>query len=107
MKTHDPVRRMQKGLVMSRGAIAITIVLLAILAATIWWAWQGWVAHSDVQMSIHGYIAMGLGIFFSLLIGFGLMALTFYSSRRGYDDLPQVKDPAKNRRRAIFRDRVT
>lgn len=85
---------MQKGLVMSRGAIAVTTVLLAILAATIWWAWQGWVAHSDVQMSIHGYIAMGLGIFFSLLIGFGLMALTFYSSRRGYDDLPQAREPS-------------
>ena len=77
---------------MSRGAIAITVSLLAILAATIWWAWQGWVAHSDVQMSIHGYIAMGLGVFFSLVIGFGLMALTFYSSRRGYDDLPQAKE---------------
>lgn len=76
---------------MNRGAVAIIISLLAILAATIWWAWQGWVAHADVQMSIHGYIAMGLGIFFSLVIGCGLMALTFYSSRQGYDDLPQAK----------------
>lgn len=85
---------MQKGLVMSRGGIAVTAFLLAILAATIWWAWQGWVLHSDAQMSTHGYIAMGLGIFFSLVIGFGLMALTFYSSRHGYDDLPQAKDPS-------------
>lgn len=76
---------------MNRGAIAIITVLLAILAATIWWAWQGWTSHADVQMSVHGYIAMGLGIFFSLLIGCGLMALTFYSSRQGYDDLPQAK----------------
>ena len=36
-----------------------------------------------------GYIAMGLGIVFSLLVGCGLMALVFYSSRHGYDAPPQ------------------
>jgi hypothetical protein len=29
---------------------------------------------------------MGLGIFFSLVLGIGLMALLFYSSRHGYDE---------------------
>ena len=92
---------------MNRGSVAIIAVLLAILAATIWWAWQGWIAHSDVQMSIHGYIAMGLGIFFSLLFGFGLMALTFYSSRQGYDDLPQphVPDAAEEENSTIPKDK--
>jgi hypothetical protein len=33
-----------------------------------------------------GYVAMTLGIIFSLVIGCGLMALMFYSSRHGYDD---------------------
>ena len=33
-----------------------------------------------------GYVAMILGIVFSLAVGFGLMALLFYSSRHGYDD---------------------
>jgi hypothetical protein len=42
---------------------------------------------SNVQMSVHGYIAMILGIVFSLVIGCGLMALMFYSSRHGYDDI--------------------
>jgi hypothetical protein len=41
----------------------------------------------DVEMSIHGYIAMILAIVFSLVIGCGLMALMFYSSRHGYDDI--------------------
>jgi hypothetical protein len=41
----------------------------------------------DVEMSVHGYIAMILGIVFSLVIGCGLMALMFYSSRHGYDDI--------------------
>ena len=40
----------------------------------------------DVEMSIHGYVAMILGIVFSLVIGCGLMALMFYSSRKGFDD---------------------
>jgi hypothetical protein len=78
-------------MVMSKGTLAIVAALLALLIATIWWGAQGWMAHSDVVMTKHGYIAMGLGIFFSLLFGCGLMALTFYSSRRGYDDLPQAR----------------
>lgn len=45
----------------------------------------------DVEMSIHGYIAMILGIVFSLMIGCGLMALMFYSSRHGYDEPPDCR----------------
>ena len=37
-------------------------------------------------MPITGYLAMALGIVFSLVVGCGLMALLFYSSRHGYDD---------------------
>jgi hypothetical protein len=32
------------------------------------------------------YAAMFGGVLFSLLVGGGLMALVFYSSRAGYDD---------------------
>ena len=60
--------------------------LLAILGVTLWWAVSAWNAF-DVEMSIHGYIAMILGIVFSLVVGCGLMGLMFYSSRHGYDDL--------------------
>jgi hypothetical protein len=35
---------------------------------------------------------MWLGIIFSLLIGCGLMALMFFSSRRGYDDRARGHD---------------
>jgi hypothetical protein len=34
---------------------------------------------------------MGLGIFFTLAIGGGLMVLIFYSSRAGYDEAPQIE----------------
>jgi hypothetical protein len=37
-------------------------------------------------MPVGGYVAMGLGIAFSLVIGCGLMVLMFYSSRYGYDE---------------------
>jgi hypothetical protein len=47
--------------------------LLAILDLALWWAVSAWNA-VDVEMSIHGYIAMILGIVFSLVIGCGLMA---------------------------------
>ena len=40
----------------------------------------------DEPMPLAGHVAMWLGIFFSLVVGCGLMALMFYSSRRGYDD---------------------
>jgi hypothetical protein len=67
---------------------ATIAVLLAILAATIWLGYEGWTRGQDVQMSNHGYIAMALGIFFSLVVGIGLMTLVFYSSRAGYDEPP-------------------
>jgi hypothetical protein len=60
-------------------------LLLAILGLAVWWAISAWNS-VDVEMSIHGYIAMILGIVFSLVLGCGLMALMFYSSRHGYDD---------------------
>jgi len=40
---------------------------------------------TDAQMDIHGYIALGLGVVFSMALGGGLMALVFYSNRKGYD----------------------
>jgi hypothetical protein len=41
-----------------------------------------WNETSGIEMSKHGWIAMGLGTFFSLAIGCGLMALMFYSTQR-------------------------
>jgi hypothetical protein len=42
-------------------------------------------ALDGVQISLAGWIFMGLGIVFTLLVGGGLMALVFYSSRNDYD----------------------
>jgi len=64
----------------------VLLLFVAFLGLAVWWAVYAWNS-IDVEMSIHGYIAMILGIVFSLVIGCGLMALMFYSSRHGYDDI--------------------
>jgi hypothetical protein len=61
--------------------------LLALLAGAVFGAHQGWTAHSgDVDVPPWASAMLGVGVFFGLLVGCGLMALLFYSSREGFDD---------------------
>ena len=69
--------------------IVLIIALVAILVLAILWAIYAWNS-VDVEMSVHGYVAMILGIIFSLVVGCELMALVFYSNRRGYDEPPDL-----------------
>jgi hypothetical protein len=69
------------------GTFALVAALLAILAAAGWLAARTWLASAGSPMSTDGYVAMALGIIFSTVLGCGLMALLFYSSRHGYDDI--------------------
>jgi hypothetical protein len=62
--------------------IAISL-MLALLAGAVYVGYEGW-SLTDVEMPVTGWVAMGLGIFFSLALGAGLMGLMFYSSRHGY-----------------------
>jgi hypothetical protein len=59
---------------------------MALLGAAVWFALYSWTAIEGPQIPTEGYVAMWLGIVFSLVVGCGLMALVFYSSRHGYDD---------------------
>jgi TRAP-type C4-dicarboxylate transport system permease small subunit len=68
--------------------IFVAVVLLSLLAVAVTFMVDTW-QRTDAQMSVHGWIALSLGVFFSLLVGCGLMALMFYSSRRGYDERAQ------------------
>lgn len=52
----------------------------------------------DTGMSGHGWAAMALGVVFTLGIGGGLMALVFYSARRGYDDAAATGEEHEERR---------
>jgi hypothetical protein len=66
------------------GWLAIA-VLLGFLIAAIVYAVQAWNAMSGVQVSPLGWLFMAMGIFFTIAVGGGLMALVFYSSRHNYD----------------------
>lgn len=60
--------------------------LLALLAFALWFAVRAWIHLAGDALPLYGYVALAGGVLFSLLIGGGLMALAFYSSRKGYDD---------------------
>jgi len=66
--------------------LAVVVFLFVILAATVWWAASLWMSVEGPPMPLEGYVAMWLGIAFSLVVGCGLMGLMFYSSRHGYDE---------------------
>jgi hypothetical protein len=76
------------------GQVTVLAALIIILILTIVWATSVWNAGGEAAMDKHGWIALGLGTFFSLLIGCGLMALMFFSSRSGHDE---AADPFRRR----------
>ncbi len=69
------------------GAIALIVPMVAILAAAGWYSARAWVSIEAPAMPVTGYVAMTLGVVFSLVVGCGLMALLFYSNRHGYDEI--------------------
>ena len=48
-------------------------------------------------MPAWGWLMLDLGVFFTLLVGGGLMALVFYSSREGFDEPPELAQRKKRR----------
>jgi hypothetical protein len=71
---------------MGLGAYAVIFFLVALLIWTSIIAGMGWSSAAGTAVPLAGYAAMAIGIVFSLLLGVGLMALVFYSSRAGYDE---------------------
>ena len=81
---------------MSAGAWTIAIVLVVLLLGTGATAYFGWTLGSDVELPASAYVAMTLGVVFSLLVGIGLMGLIFYSSRKGYDEPARWNPPKED-----------
>jgi hypothetical protein len=71
---------------MGRGSYVIIAILLGLLIWTSVLAGKGWSSAAGTEVPLTGYLAMGIGVVFSLLVGVGLMTLVFYSSRAGYDE---------------------
>ena len=59
--------------------------LLGLLGVALWVAYRQWTL-VDVDLPGWAWMAIGLGVALALLVGGGLMALIFYSSRKGYDE---------------------
>jgi hypothetical protein len=79
------------------GSWAVIIVLVSLLAATGFVVYRG-LTVGDAAVPTSGYVAMALGVIFSLVVGFGLMALIFYSSRKGYDEpAVLIREPRPDR----------
>jgi hypothetical protein len=76
----------------------IVIPLLLILVGSAWYAYDIWTSLEGPSMPPELYIALILGVVFSFVIGSGLMALMFYSSRRGYDEQADWKEPGRQNR---------
>ncbi len=70
--------------------ILLIVFLLALLAGVGYFAYSAMTVPGEA-MPAQGYIALALGAVFSLIVGVGLMALLFFSSRRGYDEPPRYK----------------
>ncbi len=66
------------------GIVAI-LILLGLLGWAGWYALDAWNAMRGVKMSPLGWLFMVLGAVVTFLVGAGLMALVFYSSRHDMD----------------------
>ena len=82
---------------MDRKSLILAVVLVALLVVAAGFSYHVWtsVGSDDTQggeaMSGNGMAALILGGIGTLVLGGGLMALVFYSSRRGYDDAADLK----------------
>ena len=82
---------------MGRNGIILALTLIAFLMAALGYSYHVWMsigadpAGGGGAMNGNGYAALVIGAIGSFVLGGGLMALVFYSSRRGYDDAADFK----------------
>jgi hypothetical protein len=80
----------EAGVKSAAATVGVLLGLLVAAALVMLWAWR---EMGDVEISGHGLIALALGAVASLIVGAGLMALVFFSNRRGYDDDAHQAEP--------------
>ena len=71
---------------------AVVLLLIGALLACAGAAYWAWREVGAVEIGMHGWIALGLGAALTFLVGAGLMALMFFSARRGYDERAHEAD---------------
>lgn len=62
-----------------------------------------WIAIGGGAMSVHGWIAMGLGVLGTVGLAWALMSLAFRSHREGWDDQVDNRlDPGRDTSKDIY-----
>ena len=79
------------------GAWVTLVALLGMLGLAIVTAILGWKSAPQTNVPSSGYMALTLGVIFSLVVGIGLMTLVFYSSRAGYDEPAKLIEADKQK----------
>jgi len=64
-------------------AVLFGLASLGVISIASLFVWQ---KMGQVELGLHGWLALVAGAVGSVLLGGGLMALSFYSARSGYDD---------------------
>jgi hypothetical protein len=72
---------------MNKAGIALAVFFGAVLALAIYYAATLWLRLADIDIGMHGWIALVLGASLTTILGVGLMFLVFYSNRKGYDEI--------------------
>ncbi|MGC6517226.1 MAG: hypothetical protein ACON49_04290 [Candidatus Puniceispirillaceae bacterium] len=80
----------------TRSMILLVISFLAVLVAVMVASYDLWVEMGVISLGFHGWVAIIAGSLGSVILGAGLMWLSFYSSRSGHDEKaaePYDEDP--------------
>jgi hypothetical protein len=65
--------------------VAFLAALVVLAAVFLYTGWSPPPGEQGTPMSVNGYIAMTVGIVFTIGLGVGLMALIFYSNKHDRD----------------------
>lgn len=66
--------------------ILVVAASILVIGAICYWGLTVLIATQGVELTIHGKIAMAIGVVFTFAIGIGLMSLVFYSNKHGHDE---------------------
>ena len=76
-------------------SLAASTACVILFGLLVWFATE----RIGTVMSLHGWIALAVGVFFTVMLTAGLMALLFYSRRAGHDqaahDMSRKFDPGR------------
>lgn len=78
---------------MKRLWLLLALALLAGVGFAVYLVQSFWAPEVVAELSLHGWIAMGLGVVLTMALAAGLMSLVFFSSQRGYDEDAHRPDP--------------